>query len=432
MTAAAHAVAVSSSTSRPSGQAHADETDPFVFNDRRLRSGAQLEDTSRFSDDVWILGPAMLKKHERQFILDFTLIPPTHRQVAKELCYAMLSGTVPAGENRPAVVTIRTVFTEYVRFLRWAGERAVPLEALTGKDLEDFGRCLIASLPSTSARQSARGGARKFWIWRNSLPSGTLRFDPRHLDGWNESLARHRENTTARIPAEVLGPLFVWAMRFIDEFSTDILAADHAWRATVPAADQPHLYGHLRTQLQVWLDERVATNQPLPAWRGKINMAAIANALGRDRVSLARYRHLIDEAAALVGTTPQPLSDQPILGRLDDQPWIRVILADHTERESLASLARLLQDACYLVLAFLSGARDSEIKHLRRGGLTIECDGDGTPFRWKMHSLAFKAENDPAGAPATWNIGEPAARAIRGLTPGSWTRGVLIRRHWGV
>ena len=29
-----------------------------------------------------------------------------------------------------------------------------------------------------------------------------------------------------------------------------------------------------------------------------------------------------------------------------------------------------------------------------------------------MHSLAFKGESDPAGVPATWSIGEPAARAI--------------------
>ncbi|HUY45907.1 MAG TPA: hypothetical protein VMV92_09305 [Streptosporangiaceae bacterium] len=121
---------------------------------------------------------------------------------------------------------------------------------------------------------------------------------------------------------------------------------------------------------------------------------------------------LIVEAAAIVGLTPQTVGDRPVCGRLDGEPWIGAILADHTERDSLAALARLLQDACYLVLSFLSGARDSEIKHLKRGGLTTECDADGTPYRWKMHSLAFKAEDDPAGVPATWNIGEPAARAI--------------------
>ncbi|MET7647795.1 hypothetical protein ABZS83_30030 [Streptomyces sp. NPDC005426] len=121
---------------------------------------------------------------------------------------------------------------------------------------------------------------------------------------------------------------------------------------------------------------------------------------------------MIDEVAALVGTAPQRISDQPVRSRLDGEPWIEAIQADHTERDSLAALARMLQDACYLVLAFLSGARDSEIKHLKRGGLTIERDADGTPYRWKMHSLAFNAEDGPAGVPALWNIGEPAARAI--------------------
>jgi hypothetical protein len=390
----------------------AGESDPFVFHGRRLRAGWALEDTSRFSDDVWNLGQAMLKKHERRFILDFTLIPVTHRQVAKEICYAMLSGTVPAGEARPAVGTIRTAFTHYVRFLRWAAGRAPRLDALTGKDLEDFQRFLAKTLPAAGARQGARAGVRKFWLWRSALSSGALRFDPKHIDGWSEPNHGACENATTRIPEEVLGPLFVWAMRFIDEFSADILAADRQWRTPPPPSAEPCTYGHLPVLLRAWLDARIAAGQPLPAWRGKTSTTAIADALGRNRISLARYRHLIDEAAAIAGTAPQTVSDQPTRGRLDGQPWIPVILADHTERDSLAALARLLQDACYLVLAFLSGARDSEVKHLARGGLTTERDADGTPYRWKMHSLAFKAEDDPAGVPATWNIGEPAARAI--------------------
>ncbi|MFJ2590652.1 hypothetical protein [Streptomyces sp. NPDC087538] len=393
-------------------QARADTTDPYVFQGRRLREGCRLEETSRFSDDVWVLGPAMLKKHERRAILDFALIPATNRQAAKELCYAMLSGTVPAGEDRAAVGSIRTAFTEYVRFLRWAADRTTRLDALTGRDLEDFQRFLIKSLPASDARQKARSAARKFWIWRNSLPSDALRFDPRHLDGWSEPKAHSGENATARIPEEVLGPLFVWAMRFINEFSADILAADRYWRTPLAAPTEPHLYGALPIQLRAWLDEQIAARRPLPGWRGEPSTTGVADALGRSPISLGRYRHLIGEAAAIVGLTPQTVGDRPICGRLDDQPWIAAILADHTEPDSLAALARMLQDACYLVLSFLSGARDSEIKHLKRGGLRTECDADGTPYRWKMHSLAFKAEDDPAGVPAVWSIGEPAARAI--------------------
>ena len=282
---------------------------------------------------------------------------------------------------------------------------------MTGADLEDYQRFLSTSLPNPGTRHRARSGVRKFWLWRSSLPSGGLRFDPLHVDGWSMPNARGSENATARIPEEVLGPLFVWAMRFIDDFSADILAADRHWRTPLPPGGS-HPYGELPVQLRAWLGERVAAGRPLPAWRGKASTTAVALELGRDRISVGRYRHLIDEAAAIAGTAPQTVSGQPVLGRLDGQPWIEAILADHTEPDSLASLARLLQDSCYIALAFLSGARDSELKHLQRGCLTIERDAAGTPYRWKIRGLAFKGENDPAGVPATWSIGEPAARAI--------------------
>jgi hypothetical protein len=59
--------------------------------------------------------------------------------------------------------------------------------------------------------------------------------------------------------------------------------------------------------------------------------------------------------------------------------------------------------------------RDSELKHLRRGCLSVERDDAGNPNRWKVTSLAFKGENDPAGVEATWVVWAPAARAIEVL-----------------
>lgn len=87
----------------------------------------------------------------------------------------------------------------------------------------------------------------------------------------------------------MLGPLFVWAMRFIDDFSADILAADQRWR-TPPVPAGSHGYGQLREQLTAWLDAQVAAGQPLPGWRGRPSITAIADALGRSRISLTRYR----------------------------------------------------------------------------------------------------------------------------------------------
>ena len=56
--------------------------------------------------------------------------------------------------------------------------------------------------------------------------------------------------------------------------------------------------------------------------------------------------------------------------------------------------------------------RDSEIKHLHRGCLKARQDADGRTYRWNVTSLAFKGESSPAGNPATWVVGEPAARAV--------------------
>jgi hypothetical protein len=72
----------------------------------------------------------------------------------------------------------------------------------------------------------------------------------------------------------------------------------------------------------------------------------------------------------------------------------------------------MLQAAAYAVIAFQSGMRDSEIKHLRRGCLQTQRDEDGQIYRYKVTSLAFKGENDAHGVEATWAIGAPAARAI--------------------
>jgi hypothetical protein len=82
---------------------------------------------------------------------------------------------------------------------------------------------------------------------------------------------------------------------------------------------------------------------------------------------------------------------------------------------SVTILARMLQAACYTTVAFLSGMRDPEIKHLRRGCLSVQQDRDGRAYRWMVHSLAFKGETDPAGVPASWVVGAPAARAINVL-----------------
>ncbi|MFE7277841.1 hypothetical protein [Streptomyces sp. NPDC057623] len=392
--------------------------DPYVLHGRRLRDGVSLEDTSRYSQDVWRLTPARLKANEHALILNFPTLPQRFRPSAKRLFYALLSLEAPDGEENPRIATIRGSFTEIKRFLKWLDRRWPPqrneLSELLPRDLDDYRKHLLARFPhNQSQRERSRGPLRLFWRWRRHLGEDALGFDPLHLDGWGESrAARSTENDTARLPEEVLGPLLVWALRFVDDFAPDILQADRQWheaRADRPARSTAHT--HVGARLEKLLGEYVAAERPLPGYKGQPSISHLANIIGCNRDNIDRHRHLIDDAAAVVGVTEGAFVEDP-QGRLDGKPWIESITTHHTTANSLSRLARHLQAACYIVIAFLSGMRDCEAKHVKRGCLEIKCDEEGRPYRWKVNSLAFKGEEDVAGVPATWTVSAAVARAV--------------------
>lgn len=79
--------------------------DRFVLGERALLAGYRLEQTNRFRDDIWQLGPANLQAHTRSVVVNLSLIPDTWRTVAKELLFAMLSGELPPGEERRPTIS---------------------------------------------------------------------------------------------------------------------------------------------------------------------------------------------------------------------------------------------------------------------------------------------------------------------------------------
>jgi hypothetical protein len=242
--------------------------------------------------------------------------------------------------------------------------------------------------------------------------------DPHHVNEW-VGAHRPRENTTDRIPEPVLAALIGWAVRFVDQFASDILAAD-AWsknyRSRLANGQRGRTTG-ARDDLQSYLDSHVQSGRPLPGVRGKPNTRFISVAAGLNATSLNTrpdMRALIHATAAQVGATDHTWLPIPIGGVLDGQPWITGIAQQHPT-QSLNILRRMLHIACYTVIAFLSGMRDAEVKHLHRGCVATLRDPDGRPYRWKLASRAFKGENDPAGTSASWIVGHPAARAVEVL-----------------
>ncbi|MFD4578150.1 hypothetical protein ACFWNK_38380 [Streptomyces sp. NPDC058417] len=390
-----------------------------VLHGRQLRNGFRIEDTSCYGDDIWRLWPAQLKANDAALILNFPTLPRQFRPAAKKLFYHLLSIDPPDGEDSPGIVSIRIAFTHMKAFLGWLDKRWEPdradLSTLSPDDLIAYRKYLNVLHPRSSDRRTlARANIRLLWRWRSHLDEHALTFDPRRLPDWGEPKApRRSENATDRLAEEAMGPLLGWALRFVDDFASDILGADAHWRAVrTDTFRQPDGVTDLGHRIRVLMDEHIASGRPLPGYRGRPNVVHLARTLQCDRTSVDRHADVLAATAEIVGIGEDSYFGNPIIGRLDGVPWTEGIATHHTATHSLARLGRHLQAACYIVIAFLSGMRDSEVKHLRRGCLQIKRDEDKIAYRWIVTSLAFKGEDDEAGVEATWVVGEPVARAI--------------------
>jgi hypothetical protein len=402
--------------------------DVYVFHARRLRDGVQLQDTARFRDASWPLAPVTLQRQGRGLVLHFETVPPRYRHALKLLCYLALSGPLPPGEPRPQITSVLGIFYRLRIFLRWLDDTqktgdsqpvARHLCDVTPGQLAAFQHHLLRKYRNGEYRRSHRSGVQYFWRYRRSLGADGFAFDPRQVADWTEpETTRHGENTTARIPEAVHSRLLVWAFRFVDDFSGDILCAIETWQQQHPRGPRPYSTSGrgrnngLAEQIREYLDVRIRENRPLPGRDGRASNLAIARAVGCAPESLERHQEAIRTAVSQVGVSELAQLDLSTAGLLDGQPWLDGIAVEPCSENSLTVLAPMLQAACYIVIAFLSGMRDSEVKHLRRGCVEVRRDGNGHPYRWQVKGRAFKGENDPAGTHATWTIGDPAARAI--------------------
>jgi len=399
--------------------------DARVLATRRLHPTIRLDETAVFGDDIWPLTPALHRVDRKSLRLDFTTLPAPFIEAAKELCFALLTGDVPAGESLVGIETIRKTFGSFRRFLIWADGRVDRLEHLTANDLVDYHADLVQSPLSNQEKAFQRRACSLFWLYRGKLSADRLALDPRQLEQWQAWGRAHArtptptENRTPRIAEPVMAPLLGWALRWIDDFADDVLAARDEYldvRFRRVATDTPAL-----DALTELLDQYRRERRPLPAARPqdrsgrraargeRANIDYLAKRIGRTGGNLdsRAVRALIDDAVGDVGLdTDSHLHIRPA-GELDGRPWLDAISYYDAE-----NLEQHLQTACWIVVAYLSGMRDSEVKHLQRGCLTVQRDPTGRIYRRRLHSLAFKGEHDPRGVPATWMVGAPVERAI--------------------
>jgi len=111
----------------------------------------------------------------------------------------------------------------------------------------------------------------------------------------------------------------------------------------------------------------------------------------------------IDAIGIEIGGMDTPIAADPDTGR----PW-----RPRFDAKTLAHEERMLQAACYVLCAYLTGMRDCEVQAMRAGCLLLTRSADGVIERYRIRSVAYKGKAS-GGERADWVTIEPVADAIR-------------------
>ncbi len=384
---------------------------------------------SRFSDDSWCLYPAARKPTARTKVY-FGSSPPQFREALKRLVYCTVNldtpmdefGRLPRTVPRLSVSSVEAYFRNSWRpFVRWLAEQQI--DSISRADaavLNNYHEHVEGLAISPESKHLRILGLWRMWRFAPCLPAGDRLMQPPweaadhedDLNGPDTQRKSGRENRTRPIHPETMAALLVWSMRFVNDFSSDILQATQ--QQTEMNANVPRRRRDV--DLEWWnryLDILRRDGEPLP---GRIlnngdtglalnYLAAVLN------VSLTTIpRHCPSDIAIRVGA---PL-DVEIRGQIEGEPWVAAI-----DFYDVDAWVRRLTTACLVVIAYLSGMRPEECLALKRGccgpsDRTDELSG------YEVRGLTFKKRGGDGNTIRggverrnPWHVIEPVARAVK-------------------
>lgn len=397
--------------------------DTLVLLNRPLRPGTDPARLSRFRDQRWDLNAAVFADHTRACSINFALIPENLQLTTKHYIWQILNHPDPpalraAKSTRIVISTITTSFNNYLQVvMRWLADQHVTELCQVTPELLD---ALLLDLQSEDIplpiATKCLSEVRRLWSYREILPAGmrlpaTPPWDGEDTGDLLQGRRTDRENRTRRIGEATMEMLLCWAVRFIEDFADDIVAAFDEYIVLLGRTPEGrraagtqikkelgqvrHVRGELIEKVTCYLQGLRDRGEGLPAVRAD----------GEEGELRIRWRHLAavldcgisfqyTGAGRLIRESGLPLVDAryldpPITGRLDGRPWRENrITFDEAPR-----LARLLSTAGFIVVAYLSGARPGEVLNLRRGCIRQ----DPKTNLWLMDGLYFKGAVDKHG-----------------------------------
>ncbi|MGW9360960.1 integrase [Streptomyces diastaticus] len=223
------------------------------------------------------------------------------------------------------------------------------------------------------------------------------------------------ENATEPITPQTMGPLLIWALRVVDDFSDDILRAIEKREEVLTRSgltpSTPAGLAALRNYLEALASAGISAPSMAAGNRSGVAAKYISFMTG---ASIRQVHYQVAEGPwrdhLLSANGPAPVLTE-IAGRVDGLPWTGFI--DYSEVEPLK---RHLITAAYITVSYLTGMRPREIQGLEKG-----CCPDPESGRHLIYSRVFKTALDddgnhvPQGVPrdVPWVAISPVVKAIR-------------------
>jgi hypothetical protein len=393
----------------------------------------------RFADPHWDFVGVSDRESLAERRVDFESVPAPWRLLGREVLAILAQPDHPRATSAGVVLKAKpaapsaliNLFYELRTIASWATNRGhgpphTWLQPVTHQLLDDLRRGTHRPNGRPLKPSSVRSYCRLvqlFWDLAPALTDGGLSFLPWH----GQSAARVAgdvapvENSTAPLAWDSWSSAVAAAWRIVNEFSTDILGAVATVNQLPPTALGPTGNRALGIFLE-WVD--AGGKVPLrtgvgrdSGTRGEPNVNLLCRQLGINSglFNRATNSHRPQAIDLLHTLAADPETSRfggvflPTVVVEDDDgrahPWVAEIGLGETE-----FLTSVLRGAAYIVLAALTGMRDSELQSLTREAVTTS---DGLPA---VSGRQFKARHTFIGQERAWWAPAPVLKTLEVLS----------------
>ncbi|MGW0856966.1 integrase [Streptomyces sp. NPDC002690] len=394
---------------------------------------------SRYGDLIWSLGPLIDNPGTGHRSIHWRKCPAVLRDELMLTAWTMINGELrptyletrgTSARSRSGPIDLQTNCQVWMRLARWLSKRGITnLADCTEAEWRAYASHRIGSGMSRSTAETLLGRWSDLWAFDQlrARPTGIAR-PPWDIEGIDDYLPQAGEGTGGEnskepLDPKVLGPLLVWAIRVVDDFADDILAAWAERCRLVEVADTNVSSPETRASLENFLLPMIRAGAPLPAVPNAGGMrlcldyvAAVTGATPGQTYWFSKKHSL----GVLVTQSPGPCPlEIPVTGKVNGKPW-----RENMDFGEAAELMRTLGTAAMIIVLYLTGMRPQEVRTLRSGCCPDPApEADVTSGRHLIHGRHYKNVTDEDGNHVSageerevpWVAISPVVHAIRVL-----------------